>query len=74
MAGRKSSSDAPGMKSQRTRTKKGPLRKKRGDTTAGRIEKTYGIEIPGRSDKHLKNVLKDEHVTSLSKLVKKKRR
>ena len=74
MASRKSSRDAPGMKGDRARTKKGPLRKKRGDTTAGQIEKKYGIEIPGRSDKHLKNVLKDEHVTSLSKLVKKKRR
>jgi len=62
------------MKDQRARMKKGPLRRKRGDTTAKQIEKKYGIEIHGRSDKHLKNVLKDEHVTSLSKLVKKKHR
>jgi hypothetical protein len=77
MASRKSprgAKDAPGMKGERSRTKKGPLRTKRGDTRADTVEKEYGLDLNVRGDKKLTNVLKDERVLSLKKLIEKKRR
>jgi len=65
--------DAPGMRGPRARTKKGPLERKRGDTHAGTVEKEYGIDLGVRSDKLLRNVLKDENVESLKELVRKKK-
>jgi hypothetical protein len=52
----KGAPDAPGMKGKRSRTEKGPLRKKREDTEIGKIEETYGIDTGFRSDAHLGTV------------------
>ena len=41
--------DAPGMKGNRSRTKRGPLRKKRDDTLVGTIEKEYDRDFGVRS-------------------------
>jgi len=76
MATRKSPpvrNDDPAMRGERSRTEEGTLRRKRGDTHARTIEEQYGIELGVRSDKQLRNVLKDEGVDSLSELLRKKR-
>lgn len=65
--------DDPAMRGERSRTEEGTLRRKRDDTLARTVEKQYGVDLGVRGDKKLRNVLKDEGVTSLSKLVKKKR-
>ncbi len=65
--------DDPRMTGQRSRTTGGTLRRKRRDTHAGTIEELYHVDLGVRSDKHLGNVLRDEGVNSLSKLLKKKR-
>jgi len=45
--------DAPGMAGERSRTEKGPLRVKRGDTFVGTIEKKYGVDFGVRNrDSH----------------------
>ena len=36
--------DAPGMRGNRSRNSKGPLREKRGDTFVSKIEEEYGRE------------------------------
>jgi len=63
--------DAPGMKGQRSRNKKGPLRKKRGDTKVGTIEKKYNVNFDVRSDMKLSNLLNKENVDSLDDLLEK---
>jgi hypothetical protein len=76
MASRKSPpvrNDDPTMRGQRSRTDEGMLRRKRSDTHAGTIEEQYGVDLGVRSDKQLRNVLKDEGVDSLSELLRKKR-
>lgn len=73
MASRKVVHDDPKMRGQRARTDEGTLRRKRGDTRADTIEKTYKVDLGVRGDKKLANVLKDEHVTTLTDLLKKKR-
>jgi hypothetical protein len=65
--------DAPGMKGERSRNSDGELRQKRGDTHAGTIEQMYDVDLGVRSDKLLKNVLRDENVDSLNDLLHKKR-
>lgn len=60
--------DAPGMR-DRTRDLNGELRRKRGDTHAGTIEKKYGIDLDVRSDAHLDTVLKRNGAESLSDLL-----
>lgn len=65
--------DDPTMRGQRSRTDEGTLRRKRGDTHAGTIEEQYDVDLGVRSDKELRNVLKDEGVNSLSELLRKKR-
>jgi len=60
--------DAPGMRGPRARTEEGSLRRKRGDTHAGTVEKEYGIDLGVRSDKLLRNVLKDEGSSHLKSL------
>jgi hypothetical protein len=65
--------DAPGMTGPRSRNEGGELRQKRGDTHAGTIEELYHVDLGVRSDKQLKNILRDEHVASLNDLVHKKR-
>lgn len=65
--------DDPRMKGERARTEEGTLRRKRSDTHAGTIEEQYHVDLGVRSDKKLENVLKDEGVSSLSELLRKKR-
>ncbi len=71
MSNRKGAPDAPGMRGNRSRTQKGPLREKRGDTLNKTIEKEYGIDTGMRDDAHLETVLERHNVDSLHDLVKK---
>lgn len=71
MPNKKGAPDAPGMRGNRSRTQKGPLREKRGDTLNKTIEKEYGIDTGMRADAHLDTVLKRHKVPSLHELVKK---
>jgi hypothetical protein len=61
--------DAPGMKGTRSRTSRGPLRRKRGDTHVGTIEKEYGIDFGVRRDMHLDTLLKRRGKVSLNDLL-----
>jgi len=65
------SKDAPGMRGYRSRTKRGPLQKKRGDTRVDTIEKQYQIDLHMRGDAHLATALKRYNVDSLNDLIKK---
>ena len=71
MANRKGANDAPGMRGNRSRTKKGPLRQKREDTRVDTIEKKYGIDLDMRGDAHLGTALKRHGAKSLHDLVEK---
>jgi hypothetical protein len=71
MASRKGAKDAPGMRGNRSRTKKGPLRQKREDTRVDTIEKKYDIDLNMRGDAHLGTALERYGVESLHELVKK---
>lgn len=61
--------DAPGMKGQRSRNEDGSLRKKRGDTLIGTIEKVYDIDLNVRSDMRLDTYLKNNNLDSLNDLI-----
>jgi hypothetical protein len=63
------SNDAPGMRGDRSRTKSGPLRKKRGDTKVETIEKEYDRDFDVRGDMHLDTLLKREGADSLNDLI-----
>jgi hypothetical protein len=68
----KKSHDAPGMRGNRSRNKKGgKLREKRGDTRVDTIEKKYKIDIGVRGDAHLDTALNRLNVESLHELVEK---
>lgn len=56
MAKGKGAPDAPGMKGNRSRTERGPLRNKRDDAEIGKIEEKYNIDTGFRSDAHLGTV------------------
>jgi hypothetical protein len=71
MGDKKSWNDAPGMRGDRSRTKSGPLREKRGDTRVDTIEKKYKIDIGMRGDAHLDTALERHGVESLHDLVEK---
>ena len=71
MSKRKSAPDAPGMRGQRSRTKHGPLREKRGDTRVDNIEKKYDVDLDMRGDAHLDTALKRHNVESLHELIEK---
>ena len=64
------SSDAPGMKGQRSRNEDGELRRKRGDTHVGTIEDEYGVDFEVRSDMRLDTLLKREGAESLDDLLR----
>jgi len=66
------SSDAPGMRGDRSRDEDGQLRKKRSDTHVGTIEEQYGVDLGRRSDMHLGSLLREEGVDSLDELLHKK--
>ena len=63
------STDAPGMKGNRSRTEDGPLRRKRADTHVGTIEDQYGRDFGVRSDMELGTLLKREEKSSLNDLL-----
>lgn len=49
------------------KTQTGKIRKKRGDTLVGNIEKQYGIDFGVRSDMKLSTYLKREKLNSMGK-------
>lgn len=71
MGRKRGSNDAPGMRGNRSRTKTGPLREKRGDTRVDTIEKKYKIDLGMRGDAHLDTALERHNVDSLHELVEK---
>lgn len=68
---KKKLNDAPGMRGDRSRTKRGPLREKRGDTRVDTIEHKYKVDIGMRGDAHLDTALKRHKVDSLHDLIDK---
>lgn len=66
---KKVKNDASGMKGQRGRNENGQLRKKRGDTLIGTIEKEYNIDLDVRSDMRLDTYLKKNNLDSLNDLI-----
>lgn len=48
--------DAPGMRGQRGRDERGPLRQVRGDKLVGTIEAEYGVDFGVRSDMKLETL------------------
>lgn len=67
-----SANDAPGMRGNRSRDENGQLRRKRGDTEVGTIERQYGQDFGARSDMHLKTLLEREGARSLHELLNQK--
>lgn len=61
--------DAPGMKGDRSRTKRGSLRRKRDDTLVGTIEKEYDRDFGVRGDMELGTLLRREGKASLNDLL-----
>jgi hypothetical protein len=61
--------DAPGMKGERSRNDDGPLRKKRGDTHVGTVEKEYNRDFGVRSDMELSTLLEKHNLNSLKDLI-----
>jgi hypothetical protein len=64
-----SANDAPGMRGNRSRDENGQLRRKRGDTEVGTIERQYGRDFGARSDMNLKTLLEREGAGSLHELL-----
>jgi hypothetical protein len=62
--------DAPGMKGNRSRNADGELRRKRGDTYVGTVERNYNRDFNVRSDMHLDTLLKRKGVSSLNDLLR----
>jgi hypothetical protein len=71
LANKKGAPDAPGMRGERSRTKRGPLREKRGDTRVDTIEKLYNVDVGLRGDAHLDTALERHNVDSLHELIEK---
>ena len=71
MSKRKCAPDAPGMRGERSRTQRGPLREKRGDTRVDTIEKKYDVDLGMRGDVHLDTALPHHNVDSLHELIEK---
>ena len=63
--------DAPGMRGERSRTERGPLREKRDDTKVSTLEKKYGIDFGVRGDMQLGTLLERKGFTSLNDLLHK---
>jgi hypothetical protein len=57
------------MRGNRSRNEDGRLRRKRGDTHVGTIEEKHGVDLGGRSDKHLKTLLNERGKQSLNELL-----
>jgi hypothetical protein len=61
------------MRGPRSRNDSGELRRKRGDTHAGTIERQYHVDLGVRSDTKLSTLFKRNNVDSLNDLLEKKR-
>jgi len=59
-----------GMRGDRTRTRDGRIRTKRGDTLVGSVEEKYNLNFGVRSDMHLSTLLARRGVESLSELLR----
>jgi len=57
--------------SGRQQTERGQIRRKRGDTRIGTIEKEYGVDFGVRGDTKLATYLEESGFPSLSKALKK---
>ncbi len=66
------SKDAPRMKGTRSRNEDGELRRKRGDTQVGAIEKKYHRNFGVRSDMEQENLLRERGAKSLNELLREK--
>lgn len=66
---KKCNNDAPGMRWCRSRNNDWELRKKRGDTLLGTIEKQYGINLGRRRDMEPWNYLDEKWINSLNDLI-----
>jgi hypothetical protein len=67
------STDATGMRGDRSRDEDGKLRRKRGDTKIETIEREYGVDLGVRGDMHLETLLEREGATSLHQLLRDRR-
>lgn len=56
---------------ERQQTERGQIRRKRGDTRIGTIEKEYGVDFGVRPDMKLTTYLEETGFPSLSKALKK---
>ena len=65
-------SNKTGMRGNRSRTAKGGLREKRGDTFVASIEQKYGRDFGVRGDMHLETLLKRTGIKSLNDLIQSK--
>jgi hypothetical protein len=60
------------MRGNRSRNNSGELRRKRGDTHIGTIERQYGMDFGVRSDMHLDTLLQERGESSLNDLLRDK--
>jgi hypothetical protein len=67
------STDATGMRGDRSRDEDGRLRRKRGDTRIETIEREYGVDFGVRGDMLLETLLEREGATSLHQLLRDRR-
>ena len=67
------STDAPGMRGNRSRDDDGELRRKRGDTYVETIEHEYDVDFGVRGDMHLETLLEREGAESLHQLLRDRR-
>lgn len=65
--------DAPGMRGNRSRNERGPLRQKRNDTLVKTIEKEYDVDFNVRGDMKLGTLLKKTGEASLNDLMRKQK-
>jgi hypothetical protein len=65
---------ATGMHTNRTRDANGELRRKRGDTLVGNVEREYGVDFGVRSDMRLDTLRTQTGLTSIEDLLRNARR
>lgn len=64
------SHDAPGMKGERGRNERGPLREVRSDKLVGTVEAEYDVDFGVRSDMTIGTLREQLGVTSMKDLLK----
>ena len=62
-------SEPSGMRGDRSRDEDGELRRKRGDTHVGSIEREYDIDLGVRSDMHLETYRQHSGLDSIKDIV-----